>query len=883
MRRLLITIIVLLSVQATYAAHIKGGFFSYQYLGPGINDPNNLRYRVTLTVYMICSAENNPGQLSNPINFSIFNGGNNQFIQTASVGITSQYRLGKNFDEPCISGNQIACYYYIVVYDLASIELPPAPSGYIFSYQRCCRIAGIQNVVNSGNVGNTFTIKIPGTATGLGAETNSSPQFLVNDTAVVCSGSYFQYSFSASDPNTQDSLSYSFCEAFAGGGPGQGTGPGSAAPDPAAAPPYTPIPYNAPFNGSQPMGSGVTIDPRTGVISGIAPNAGGQYVLCVCVSEYRQGVLIGITRKELHVEVGSCVPIGANLNPEYITCDGFNYTFSNGGDQSLITSYNWFFGDPGSGAADSSNLPSPSHVFSDTGTFTVTLIVNRGDPCADTATTRMKVYPGFFPDFTNTGICLTSPVQFNDATTTNYGVVDSWSWNFGDLTTLADTSRVQNPPWTYADTGTKNITLIATNSKGCRDTITKSVTIIDKPPITLAFKDTLICVPDAVQLQASGTGAFSWTPLINIVNANTGTPTVNPTTTTTYQVQLNEQGCINTDTVRVRVVDFVTLSAMPDTTICLNDAVQLSIVSDGLQYTWDPVATLDDPTLQNPVATPVATSTQYHVVARIGSCTAEEFITVTAIPYPVANAGLDTMICYNQPAFLNGSHNGVSFSWSPTSSLINANTLTPTAFPPRTTEYVLSVLSDQGCPKAGTDTVLVTVLPKIIPYAGNDTIVIVNQPLQFNAEGGTSYQWIPATGLNNPSIKDPVGIYGADMDSIRYTVLVYNQAGCMDSASVTVKIFKTPPYVFVPTAFTPNGDGKNDLIRPIAVGVKKINYFSIYNRWGQLLFKTSINGHGWDGRIKGVPQGTNVFVWMVSAVDYLDKPIFLKGTVTLIR
>ncbi|MEI9911766.1 MAG: gliding motility-associated C-terminal domain-containing protein [Bacteroidota bacterium] len=58
--------------------------------------------------------------------------------------------------------------------------------------------------------------------------------------------------------------------------------------------------------------------------------------------------------------------------------------------------------------------------------------------------------------------------------------------------------------------------------------------------------------------------------------------------------------------------------------------------------------------------------------------------------------------------------------------------------------------------------------------------------------------------------------------------------------------------------------------------MKRINYFSIYNRWGELLFKTSINGHGWDGRIKGVPQGTNVFVWMVSAVDYLDKPISLK-------
>ncbi|MEI9911768.1 MAG: hypothetical protein WDO71_20230 [Bacteroidota bacterium] len=106
---------------------------------------------------------------------------------------------------------------------------------------------------------------------------------------------------------------------------------------------------------------------------------------------------------------------------------------------------------------------------------------------------------------------------------------------------------------TYPAIGPKDITLIATSSKGCRDTVTKTVTIIDKPPITLAFKDTLICVPDAVQLQASGTGTFSWTPLTSILNANTAAPTVNPTTTTLYHVQLNEQGCINTDSVLVRL------------------------------------------------------------------------------------------------------------------------------------------------------------------------------------------------------------------------------------------------------------------------------------------------------------------------------------------
>jgi gliding motility-associated-like protein len=113
--------------------------------------------------------------------------------------------------------------------------------------------------------------------------------------------------------------------------------------------------------------------------------------------------------------------------------------------------------------------------------------------------------------------------------------------------------------------------------------------------------------------------------------------------------------------------------------------------------------------------------------------------------------------------------------------------------------------------------------------------------------------------------------------------LVYNEKGCVDSAFVTVRIFKTNPQIFVPTGFTPNSDGRNDVIRPIAAGIAKIEYFRIFNRWGQVVFNTTISGQGWDGRIKGKEQATNVYVWIVKAVDFTGKSIFAKGTVTLIR
>jgi gliding motility-associated-like protein len=114
-------------------------------------------------------------------------------------------------------------------------------------------------------------------------------------------------------------------------------------------------------------------------------------------------------------------------------------------------------------------------------------------------------------------------------------------------------------------------------------------------------------------------------------------------------------------------------------------------------------------------------------------------------------------------------------------------------------------------------------------------------------------------------------------------VTVFNIAGCSDSAFINIKVFATGPTVFVPTAFTPNNDGKNDVLRPVAVGMQRIEYFNVYNRWGQLVFSTSFNGAGWDGRISGQSQATNVYVWMVKAIDFNGASYFQKGMVTLIQ
>src|SRR6185503_10003414 len=174
------------------------------------------------------------------------------------------------------------------------------------------------------------------------------------------------------------------------------------------------------------------------------------------------------------------------------------------------------FGVPGI-TSDTSSFETPSFTYPDTGIYLVKLVVNPGGQCTDSATMQLGIYPGFFPDFTSSGICVNKPTVFTDQTTTVYGSVNAWRWNFGETTMLNDTSRSQNPVYTYPTIGTKVAQLIVQSSKGCVDTVYKDIVIIDKPPITLAFRDTLICNIDTLQLGATGSGIFSWAPNYNII------------------------------------------------------------------------------------------------------------------------------------------------------------------------------------------------------------------------------------------------------------------------------------------------------------------------------------------------------------------------------
>jgi gliding motility-associated-like protein len=862
--RLLLLFLMLTLMQESEARHIAGGEMSYEYLGDG-SQAGSGRYRITLRLYRDCQSTGSA--LDQTAAITIFQTGFNAVFRDLQVPISRTETAQLSTPGPCISNAPAVCYQIGVYY--AEVELPFSANGFTVTYQRCCRIENITNVASSNNAGATYTATIPGTASLSSAPKNSSPIFRGSDTVLICQDNPFFYDFGATDPDG-DSLVYVYEQAY------NFAQNGSPQPPMAGPPPYNSLNYSFGFTADQPMGPSVRLSYTTGLMGGTAP-AAGIYVVTVAVLEYRNGMLINRHRKDLHIKVAPCSIAAADLQPEYINCEDFTITFQNLNNSPLIRNYHWDFNIPGR-TNDTSDLARPTISFPDTGVYQIRLITNRNEDCTDTAYAVARVFPRFNAGFEVLQTCRNIPFSFRDTSNATFGTVNYWRWSFGNPSINPDTSALPSPQYTYPTTGSFQTQLIVATSKGCRDTIDRTITVTDRPSLFIT-NDTLMCVADTMQLSAIGIGTVKWSPSIGLDNPDSPTPRAYPGVPTKYFVTLTTApGCVAYDSVFLDVRQFVSLDAGQDTTICLGDSITLTPLSDGLTFRWSPTGTLNDSGLKSPVAKPGQTTT-YQVSANIGTCAATDAIRVTTVPYPTVSISPSVELCFGDSTTLFAT-GGVDYRWSPSSGLSSTIIPDPIARPQRSTTYRVAIRDNKGCPKPSFDTIRVNVLPRVPAFAGRDTVVVVGQPLSLNASGGFYYLWTPPDGLNNPNIKNPV----ADLnDDTRLILKVTTLEGCYAYDTLNIRVFKTEPDIFVPTAFTPNNDGLNDLLTPIPVGVESIDFFRIHNRWGQEVFATDKIGKGWDGKLSGREQGTDTFVWQVRGKDFLGRIIYKKGTVTLIR
>ena len=351
-----------------------------------------------------------------------------------------------------------------------------------------------------------------------------------------------------------------------------------------------------------------------------------------------------------------------------------------------------------------------------------------------------------------------------------------------------------------------------------------------------------------------------------------------------YAVTLKDaDGCTSAQTANIQLNNTLTVSAGPDITICQGQDAALAASSNGTSFSWTPSTGLNNSNILNPWASPSAT-TAYQLTATSGVCSQTAGVTVYVNPAPIPNAGGDVSVCYGKSVQLGGS-GGVLYSWSPATYLDNTQIADPTVQTPESSiTYYLNTTDALGCTSLQPASVAVSVIPPLQIFAGNDTSIAIGQPLQLFATDDQSvmlsgFVWSPAEGLDNAYIQNPVATLSQDMT---YTITASTPGGCEGTGQVQIKVYKGPD-IYVPSAFTPNGDGTNDILRALPIGIKEFRYFTIYNRWGSRIFYTSDPNTGWDGTVNGRMQQGAAYVWMALGIDYNGNVVKRQGTVVLMR
>lgn len=487
------------------AKHIIGGEITYRYLGPG-SGTNTNRYEFTMKIYRDCNGGG--ADFDSPAQFAIYHGSytSNDFYTSFSEFLDTEVFLEPDTPQ-CVSQFPSVCVQR-AIYTFTR-DLPVSDQSYFIDYQRCCRNETISNLINPGDQGATYFVEITPEAQ---ANHDSSPVFTNFPPIVICNNIPLDFDHSATDADG-DLLIYHFCTSYNGGGPilsgPEVTGCDGVTPTPPCPPPFDPVNFVVPaYSPSAPMGGSptISIDDLTGFITG-TPTKLGQYVVGVCVDEYRNGQLIGTVRRDFQFNVADCSPtVLAKIENDSVagpkqyvlnSCGNNTITFENlSGIISHIHNYEWRFDLKNGDEFFSNSEWSPTVTFPDTGSYQGTLILNPGEFCGDTADIFVNIYPAIHADFTyDYDTCIAGPVAFTDKSTGDGGI-NRWRWTFG---VPGGVSTEQNPDFLYPIPGDHPVRLRVYDQNNCSDDTIQNIHWFPAPALIIVQPNTFHgCAPEAI-------------------------------------------------------------------------------------------------------------------------------------------------------------------------------------------------------------------------------------------------------------------------------------------------------------------------------------------------------------------------------------------------
>lgn len=394
-------------------------------------------------------------------------------------------------------------------------------------------------------------------------------------------------------------------------------------------------------------------------------------------------------------------------------------------------------------------------------------------------------------------------------------------------------------------------------------------------------------VPDSLVIQPNDTMAsFSIAPIFDGLVEGSETIQVNV---------VNPCNGIVIDSIFFEVRDYLPSTLYTDDTgVCQGDAVPLK-VGDDANFTWfwrtDPVTgRIDNASGMEAIGYPDTTTT-YLVSGTYNGCiTDTSRVRVEVEPSPDVNIlTSDTTVCLREPMQIRtdigpkwfAGTGGYNYFWAPPLNLDNPFSKDPKFFSQKFQEnlLVLTAQSPLGC--MGSDTLIIRSRTPIdlVNVTADSQVVKYGSSFQLNAEGADFYTWTPGNTLDNGNIFNPIA---TPLEPTTYTVVGFNWQGCRDTATVTLNIdYKMDE--FIPTAFSPNGDGNNDFFRPLNLRFQKLIEFRVFNRWGTEVYNSIDNTTGWNGTYKGEPQPIGAYQYYIRVVLPDGKSRTYKGDVTLVR
>ncbi len=833
-----LTLLFIFLTQWVNASHIFGGEITYKYISKAGN--GSITYAVKLSLFLDCK-DGNPSSIATDATafINVFDAKTGSLIKSLCKTVTRQSPVKLSVNSyKCIKNSPDVCVD-MYIYE-TNVVLPAQSNGYIVTFERCCRNAIIENINNPGNTGATYWTEIKTESIN---GKNSSPIFKSRPPIFLCLNAPFTFDHSATDEDG-DSLVYEITTPYFGASTNRSR------PDYNNAGSGTPVfpltgnrlvQWKTPYNINDEMGGNpiLEVDELTGRLT-ITPTKTGQFVIGIKVKEYRNGVFIGETKRDYQFNVSNCVfevisnfiPVNSATNvSSKLLCTNAPVNFVNA--SSGAVRYHWDFGVTGL-TNDTSNKASPTYLYPSAGTYKITLLAIN-TVCIDTFIYIVTVKEAF-------KVNLGSDTTYCQATTLNIdagNIGKQFLWNTG-----ASTQSI-----TVKQTG--NYSVIVTDGPCIvKDTL---ALIIDESVFD-AGKDTAQCNPIFVPFTYSVPNLYK----SYLWNNATSFPTIDITSAGKYWVTIiNQNDCKRTDTIEAFYF-MPPKNYLRDTMVCIGFAGKFDAKILNYTYLWN---TNETSRIINPLA-----PGQYKVSINNGFCYSSDSAILSNID-PGLDIGRDTSFCGPFNFNIQPTKNYSSYLWN-NGAYNRINTLSQGGL------VKVTIMSTEGCFQS--DSLMLINYPLNRSNILGDTLACTSSILDLVVSSNSTYVW--NTGENTQRITTQEGGI--------FSVIVTDTNGCNDTVfhKITKNPNALPNEVFMPNAFTPNGDKLNENY-PESKFQDIHAYYNlmIFNRWGEKLFETNTPSQNWDGHNLGTLCQNGVYMYTVNYIGCDNQRHMLKGEFNLIR